>query len=562
MRTRPIVLCAALVVALALGGGCAHEPVPVAAPGAGSAAAAGDPSRSVASARSPRSTARRRRRRRRRRGRAHRRVCRGCASIACWRASPRQPTTRRGSRPGCRNSPGSTTRRAWSRSRTCPVDRTATLRQELAAEGLAPLAPAALLAGCADALGARDLATAAGPASGCAPPPSCPTTTTTRCASSVPIRWPRCRSPPACAGYEDETRAVYALPLSALPVRGRLERYVPRAAPPLVAGGRARRARRAPAPIRCGSPLPTRSSATRCWPRSRRCSSSTSSTPTTGSGDRAATKATKPSTSTPRSRCCSPAPRRRASATTCCCSSSTPRGSRRDGRATRWTRWPDASTPLVWRVTLAPDGVPLLYDSIHACGCYQLFFPTERLALRTLPPSIDEGALAPQAPVALLPGARIELRIESGTPLPAARRHRARERGSPANLGSTVWRPKTSLRTLPRAEGGTRSLYAPDGLVPGTERGERFVFWPMGIASAGAMRQWGRHATAFVGRRHFDEATLIERYFVLVPAPGAGHRVTQPPRRAPRQAPSRRRVSGAWPVPPAPRRSAAGRPRR
>jgi hypothetical protein len=42
----------------------------------------------------------------------------------------------------------------------------------------------------------------------------------------------------------------------------------------------------------------------------------------------------------------------------------------------------------------------------------------------------------------------------------------------------------------------------------------------MGIESAGAMRQWGRHATAFVGRRHFDEAQLIERYFAPAP-PGA-----------------------------------------
>ena len=172
---------------------------------------------------------------------------------------------------------------------------------------------------------------------------------------------------------------------------------------------------------------------------------------------------------------------------------------------------------LVWRVTLAPDGVPLLYDSIHACGCYQLFFPTERLALRALPPSLDEGALAPQAPVVLPAGARIELRIESGS-------HALRRVGS--TPGSAVGdarlygrAPETSLRTLPRADGRTRSLYAPDGLVRGTERAERFVFWPMGIASAGAMRQWGRHPTAFIGRRHFDEATLIERYFV--PAVGA-----------------------------------------
>lgn len=29
-------------------------------------------------------------------------------------------------------------------------------------------------------------------------------------------------------------------------------------------------------------------------------------------------------------------------------------------------------------VTLAPDGEPLLYDSIHRCGCYHKFFPTPR----------------------------------------------------------------------------------------------------------------------------------------------------------------------------------------
>ena len=63
--------------------------------------------------------------------------------------------------------------------------------------------------------------------------------------------------------------------------------------------------------------------------------------------------------------------------------------------------------------------------------------------------------------------------------------------------------------------GGTRSLYGPDGLVAGSERAERWLFWPMGTASAGAMRQWGHHATAFVGRRHFDDADLFDRRFVF-----------------------------------------------
>ena len=30
------------------------------------------------------------------------------------------------------------------------------------------------------------------------------------------------------------------------------------------------------------------------------------------------------------------------------------------------------------------------------------------------------------------------------------------------------------------------------------------------------MRQWGKHATAFVGERHFDDADLLERRFVLL----------------------------------------------
>jgi len=71
------------------------------------------------------------------------------------------------------------------------------------------------------------------------------------------------------------------------------------------------------------------------------------------------------------------------------------------------------------------------------------------------------------------------------------------------------------LRSLPRPEGGRASVFGTQGLIAGTERPERFLFWPMGIASAGAMRQWGRHATAFVGRRHFDDPDLLEKRFVL-----------------------------------------------
>jgi hypothetical protein len=69
------------------------------------------------------------------------------------------------------------------------------------------------------------------------------------------------------------------------------------------------------------------------------------------------------------------------------------------------------------------------------------------------------------------------------------------------------------MRSITLRDGTHRSLFGPDGIVAGTERGERWYFWPMGTTEPGAMRQWGRHSTAFVGRRHFDDAHLIDRYF-------------------------------------------------
>jgi len=56
-------------------------------------------------------------------------------------------------------------------------------------------------------------------------------------------------------------------------------------------------------------------------------------------------------------------------------------------------------------------------------------------------------------------------------------------------------------------------LYGPDGVVAGTERAERWLIWPMGVPAPGAMRQWGHHATAFIGRRHFDDPDLLTRLF-------------------------------------------------
>ena len=166
---------------------------------------------------------------------------------------------------------------------------------------------------------------------------------------------------------------------------------------------------------------------------------------------------------------------------------------------------------VTWRVTLAPDGEPVIYDSIHPCGCFHLFFPTARARARPAPSALDEWAFSPRALPGVAEGERTVLTIASATHYIEGVRL---ERGG-GSLVRYALRPYEELRSLPRASGMHASVFGPDGLIPGTERAERFFFWPMGIASPGAMRQWGRHATAFVGRRHFDDADLLERRFEL-----------------------------------------------
>jgi hypothetical protein len=167
---------------------------------------------------------------------------------------------------------------------------------------------------------------------------------------------------------------------------------------------------------------------------------------------------------------------------------------------------------IVWRVTFATDGTPLLFDSIHPCGCYHWFFPTARLAAKPQPPSIDEQALIAQQLPRVANDVQIALRVEAST-------HYLRrvivDPVSATGARRYVLRAEDTLRTLPVPGNGTRSLYGPDGIVHASDRPERYWFWPLGIPSAGAMRQWGHHATAFVGRRDFDEPLLVERYFAL-----------------------------------------------
>ncbi len=166
---------------------------------------------------------------------------------------------------------------------------------------------------------------------------------------------------------------------------------------------------------------------------------------------------------------------------------------------------------LIWRVTLDTDGEPLIYDVIHNCGCYHMFFPGQRLKVK-----IDRDPTVFEEPV-LIPAVAPLNPYESRTTLRIAHTTHYLQRvyiDQDASPGVTYkYVDDSELRSLMLPDGGRRSLFGTDGIVPGTERGERWLLWPMGVPQPGAMRQWGHHATAFIGFRHFDDHDLLERYF-------------------------------------------------
>ncbi len=166
---------------------------------------------------------------------------------------------------------------------------------------------------------------------------------------------------------------------------------------------------------------------------------------------------------------------------------------------------------LHFRVTLDPDGAPLLYETIHNCGCYYKAYPTDGLRRRG---SIDlaEPPLILAAPEAVFPRRRLVLALEAGTHY-VHHFYPAAEEALPGDAPYPL-RDYAELQGLPAPDGRRRSMFDRYGLVPGSERLERFLLWPMGVPSPGAMRQAGKHAVAFVGKRHFDDPFYLEKMFL------------------------------------------------
>lgn len=169
---------------------------------------------------------------------------------------------------------------------------------------------------------------------------------------------------------------------------------------------------------------------------------------------------------------------------------------------------------LLWRVTLDRDGRVLLYDSIHPCGCYHQIFPvSKRLKMKPAVAGVEQPLII--AGVAPEPEqGRLLLQLTAADHYLQGIALAAKPSSAVAEGGIKNYRFRSYQQLRSLASGnGRRNLFDADGLVAASARLERFLLWPMGVASPGAMRVWGAHAISFANRRYFDEPYLFEQFF-------------------------------------------------
>ena len=165
---------------------------------------------------------------------------------------------------------------------------------------------------------------------------------------------------------------------------------------------------------------------------------------------------------------------------------------------------------LTFRVTLDDVQSPLYVDVMHNCGCYYMGFPAATLErIKQTPSTTIEPLWIPYSLPPLTGTQKYQLHVDS-------RNHFVRAltaTEAPDKFTRLNRQPYHQLRQLPWKQGQTRSAFSPRALIENSARLERLILWPMGVISAGAMRQTGNHAIAFVGKRHFDDPNLIDTHF-------------------------------------------------
>nr|WP_269809081.1 hypothetical protein [Enterovibrio nigricans] len=160
------------------------------------------------------------------------------------------------------------------------------------------------------------------------------------------------------------------------------------------------------------------------------------------------------------------------------------------------------------RLTLDHSGQPFIFDSIHQCGCFHMVYALSP----TLSFSSDEG----ERPISVtLPqpdeNDRLHVSLSAGEHM--ITQVEFTDNIQPQLPVSTLsWQ---QVSTVPITNGEYRSPFDREGILTESARGERWFLWPFGVRSPGAMRQQGKHAIAFIGERHFDDALLFEELLLV-----------------------------------------------
>jgi hypothetical protein len=164
---------------------------------------------------------------------------------------------------------------------------------------------------------------------------------------------------------------------------------------------------------------------------------------------------------------------------------------------------------ILIRLTLNKHGQPYILDSIHSCGCYHMVF--------SLDPSLTFAPVdaTVEAPITMHLANKspdnppLTVLLSSGDHMIKGLHWDGLDKYIPLSL-----LPYDQLRSLPFKPTYQRSLFDNAGMLRASKRAERWFLWPFGVKSAGAMRQIGHHATAFIGQRHFDDAFMLEHLFL------------------------------------------------
>ena len=165
---------------------------------------------------------------------------------------------------------------------------------------------------------------------------------------------------------------------------------------------------------------------------------------------------------------------------------------------------------LNYRVTLDNNGKAILYETIHNCGCYYKAYPTDRLQVLK---KIDyaEPPLILEVPDINFSKNFMTVAMESRTHYVQHLYPSTRESQASKTVYSLA--DYNQLRSLPYSKDKRKSMFNQNSIVPESKRLERFILWTTGVLSPGAMRQWGRHAVAFVGKRNFDDPFFMDKMF-------------------------------------------------